>query len=113
MKFRIKDREYEWDGNMTLEEAMLLFDKAGIGIAEIAREQMRGNPYVQATMIYFMKKRAGEAVRWQDMASFSLTDVEVVPEDDDEATEDGAPAGEPPDPTKADGETPESDITNT
>lgn len=116
MKFKIQDREYEWDGDHTLAEAMLFFDKAGVGVAEVQREMMRGNPYVTATLMFILKKRAGEAVRWQDMQAFSITDLQPVLEAGEEAAEEGdakESAGDAPDPTEVSGMTPEPDIGTT
>lgn len=116
MKFRIKDREYEWDGDHTLAEAMLFFDKAGVGVAEVQREMVRGNPYVTATLMYILKKRAGEAVRWQDMQEFSITDLQPVLEGGEESAEasgEQEPVGDTPDPTEVSGTSPEPDTGTT
>lgn len=109
MKFKIKENEYEFDGNYTLSEAMLFFDKANVGMAEVQGELARGNPYVTATMMFVLKKRANEAVRWQDMQAFTILDFRVVLDEDDMPDgEEGEPsAGASPDPTEAPGTTPE------
>ena len=117
MKFEIGDREYEFDGEYTLAETMLFFDKANIGIAELSRELMRGNPYVIVTLMYILKKRAGEAVRWQDMQDYSINDFRQVladtEEDGDGAAGDDDTAGNGPDPTAEPGTTLETATAST
>ena len=120
MKFEIGDREYEFDGEYTLAETMLFFDKASIGIAELSRELMRGNPYVIVTLMYILKKRAGEAVRWQDMQDYSISDFRQVLDDtvDTEGDGDGGAgdddtAGNGPDPTAEPGTTHETATAST
>lgn len=109
MKYEIGDRQYEFDGEYTLGETMLLFDKAHIGIAELPRELERGNPYVLVTLMYILKKRAGEAVRWQDMQDYSVTDFRVVVDDDESGDGDAGDdtEGNDADPTEVSGTTPE------
>lgn len=115
-KFKIGDREYEFDGEYTLDEAMLFYDKANVGMGELQRELARGNPYVTVTLMFILKKRAGEAVRWQDMQAHKITDFQYVPDETDsvdDATADGGNTGEAPDPTQGTGATPEPDTAAT
>lgn len=109
MRFRIEDREYEFDGEYTVDEAMLFFDKASVGVAELQAALIRGNPYVVATMMYILKKRAGEAVRWQDMGAFPITALQFIPEETDLPTEEVKEA----DPTQNGGPTLEAATTAT
>lgn len=113
-KFKIRDRVYEWDGDFTLAEAMLFFDRAHVGMAEVQREMVRGNPYVTVTLMYILKRRAGEALRWEDLQDCSVADFQPVPDDDQpEDGEAGEVAGELPDPTKDAGTIPEPDTATT
>lgn len=108
MKFKIEDRQYEFNGEYTVEEAMLYFDKAQVGVAELQANLNRGNPYVVATMMFILKKRAGEAVRWQDMLAFPVMALQFVPEETPAGDESGDDSkGEAPDPTEGTGTTPE------
>lgn len=109
MKFEIGDKTYEFDGEYTLAETMLFFDKANIGIAELAHELMRGNPYVIVTLMFILKKRAGEPVRWQDMQEFSISDFRQIADDAGDGNGDaGDASGDAPDPTGDSGTTPET-----
>lgn len=109
-KFWIEDREYEFDGDYTVEESMLFYDKCGVGMTELNAAFQRGNPYAAATLMYILKKRAGEAVRWQDMLKYKNSDFGLVEDDVPEREE---PAGEAPDPTQLTGTTPEPDTDTT
>lgn len=115
MKFRIQDREYEFDGEYTLDEGLLFFDKAGLGIAEVPLALQRVNPYAAITLAYILKKRAGENVRWDDLRSIKVSEfVSVFDDDDGEQSGDDQPASEEsPDPTREDGTTPEPDTATT
>lgn len=72
MRFTIEGREYDFDRKMTVEEAMVFQDKAGLGLSQIDEELDRGNPYAVTALIYLGKKRAGEAVRWQDLMGLDV-----------------------------------------
>lgn len=119
-RFKIQDRVYEWDGEYTTEEAMLYFDKAGLGMAEVDEALQRWQPYAVVTLMFILKKRAGEAVRWQDLMHLKVSDfASVADEPADGSTDDAVlPSGsegsrEASDPTKAAGTPPGSDTTTT
>lgn len=118
MKFAIEDREYEFDGEYTVAEAMLFFDKAQVGIAELQGALQRGNPYAVATMMYVLKRRAGEAVNWQDMQALPVSALRYIPPSVDELNQlvngdEPASKGESLDPTEVAGSTPQPDTGTT
>lgn len=117
MKFKIQEREYDFDGEYTAEEAMIFFDKAQVGMNELAGAVQRGNPYVLVTLMFILKKRAGEAVRWEDLRHLPLSTFTSIPDEPtavgDDAADDKEGAGEASDPTEDGGTTPESGTTNT
>jgi hypothetical protein len=115
MRFTIEGREYDFDRKMEVEEAMVFQDKAGLGMNEIDEALNRGNPYVTVTLIYLAKKRAGEAVRWQDLMKLDLNTFKVLPPQPDPGDEGDVP-GVPEqraDPTLPDGTTQSGDTTAT
>lgn len=119
-RFKIEDREYDFDGEYTAAEAMLYFDKAGIGLNELNAALERGNPYVLVTLMYILKTRAGEKVRWQDLMHLPVSAFSSIPDDNDGAADDGETGdgpgertGETLDPTKDGGTTPEPDTATT
>lgn len=114
-RFRIEDREYEWDGEYTTEEAMLFYDKANLGMAEVDAALQRWHPYAAVTFMFILKKRAGEAVRWQDLMHLKVSDFAPVidePTDDTEPATGSEGPREASDPTEAGGTTPEPDTTS-
>lgn len=119
-RFRIEDREYEWDGQYTTEEAMLYYDKANLGMAEVDEALQRWHPYAVVTFIFILKKRAGEAVRWQDLMHLKVNEFAPVVDEPADGTTDTAPlpdgsegSREASDPTEEDGTIPGSDTTTT
>ncbi len=113
-KFKIQDRVYEFDGLYTTEEAMLYWDKAKVGMPDLGEQFRIGNPYVAVTLMYILKRRAGEAVRWEDLVHVPVSEFTVLPADSAPDPAEGSEGtGEAPDPTKDAGTTPASDTTNT
>lgn len=90
MRYTIEGEEYEFDAKVTVEEAMLIQDKANLGLSEFDPALRKGNPYAIAALILILKKRAGEAVRWQDLMGLDLLTFAIVPEPVEE--EPGKPA---------------------
>jgi hypothetical protein len=108
MKFSIEDREYEFEAKITVEEAMIIQDKAGLGLTEFDPALGRGNPYAIAALMLILKKRAGEAVRWQDLLKLDAMTFRMIPDEiPDLPDADDAPAtrAAAPDPTSPPGKT--------
>lgn len=119
MRFKIEDREYEYDATLTVEEAMFLQDKTGLGMNECDAAITKGNPYAIAAWMMILMKRAGVVVRWQDMLKLDIRTFRIIRDDPDDPDEDNAESdgnqqgeGEP-DPTQPDGTTPESATSST
>lgn len=98
MKFSIEGTEYTFDDRLTVEESMLIHEKSKVGMAGLFPELRQGNPFIIAALVFIAKKRAGEAVRWQDIMSLDLFTFRMLP--DDEPTPDEKDAKEP-DPTSS------------
>lgn len=88
MKFLIGDREYEYDGKITVADAMFIHEKSGIGIAGLNRALLGdgtqagdGNPHAIAAWCFLLKRRAGEAVRYDDMLQIDITNYRLVPDE--------------------------------
>jgi hypothetical protein len=115
-RFKIEDREYEFDGEFTAAEAMQFFDRAHIGMAQVDAELERWNPYAIVTFMHILKTRAGEKVRWEDLMSLPVRVFTPVIEDTSSVDGEPNPAEgqrEAQDPTRDAGTTPESDTTST
>ncbi|MGH3439668.1 MAG: hypothetical protein ACRDRN_24840 [Sciscionella sp.] len=104
MKFTFEGDHYDFDlgGKLTVAEAMLIHDKAHIGMSEWLGELSKGNPYAVASLIYIVKRRAGEALRFDDLLSMDLMSFEVIR---DEQAEPEAAVASAPDPTSRSGKT--------
>lgn len=108
--FTIEGKTYEWDnGVLTVEEAMLLKDKTGMGLVQWNHGLAMRDGYAEAALIFFAKKRAGEAIRWQDLSGLNLATFAIH---DDEPVAEGEKEGEGeakkvrPNPTSRGGKTP-------
>jgi len=103
----IEGKEYEYDGKLTVGDAMFIFDKARIGVNDLNRALIaEGNPYALAAWLFLMKRRAGEAVRWEDMSKLDMASFNWLPDesaDAEEPTSEGEPAAEE-NPTSTPGE---------
>jgi hypothetical protein len=105
MRFAIEDREYEFDGKLSVEEAMLMHEKTnGLGLIKFNSELADGNPFAIAAWMFLLKRRAGEAVRWQDMLKLDVNTYkpifDEIPGAGDSDDGDTGTAGEAaPDPT--------------
>lgn len=102
MQFKIEGRTYEFDeSRLTVAEARVIKKHAGLGLAEFGDGIRRGDPDAIVSMLFIAKRRAGEAVRWQDFDEFNLADIdmgdEAAAEGDEEDTSDAEQAE--PDPT--------------
>lgn len=115
MRFTIEGKEYPFDRKITVEEAMVIQDKAKLGLNEFDPALLRGNPYALCALIYLGKRRAGEAVRFQDLLGLDLLTL-TLHYDEPEQDDAGEPEGEQaeskaeakratPDPTSRGGKT--------
>lgn len=113
-RFEIEGRTYDYDGKISVEDAMFIHEKSGLGMAKFNRELLvELNPSAVAAWIFLLKRRAGEAVRWQDILKLDLRTFTVHFEDEpEEDAEDGENVPEAPDPTTA-GTTPPDGTTST
>lgn len=102
MKFGIDGREYEYDGKLTVKDGMFLFEKAKIGMTKLNDAIIiEGNPIAIAAWMFILKRRAGEAVRWDDMLELDLHTFKVIPdvaEPDKDEDKGGAEASDPTSP---------------
>jgi hypothetical protein len=100
LKFAFGDREYAYDATLTVEEAMLLQDKAGLGVNEVDAALAKGNPYAIAAFMLVLMRRAGVVLRWQDVLTMDIRTFQIIPDDANVDTEaEAAPGGPAQDPT--------------
>lgn len=84
-KWMIEDREYDYDGKIMLSDAMFIHEKSGVGVAGIHRALLGdgtqpgdSNPHAIAAWCFLLKRRAGEAVLYADMAKMDITSFRPV-----------------------------------
>ena len=97
---------------------MIVQDKASLGMNEFDQAMLKGNPYAIAALLFILKKRAGEAVRWQDMMKLDIRTFRAVFDEDAEnsAESDDDTKGRDevrPDPTSPNGKTRKRATTST
>lgn len=90
MKFSIGDGpEYEFDETTLLvSEARLIKAHAGMGLKAFGEALEGGDPDALAAMLLIARRRAGEAVRWEDLGSVDLGKLNVVDENTEGESED-------------------------
>lgn len=112
-KWMIEGREYEYDGKILLSDSMFIHEKSGVGVAGINRALLGdgtqpndSNPHAIAAWCFLLKRRAGEAVRYDDMRNIDISTFRPVFEEkpsEDEPAE--KTPGEAADPTARNGTT--------
>lgn len=100
-KFAIEDKEYDYDGKISVKDSMFIYEKSKVGIAEFQYAIFgEGNPFAIAAWVYILKRRAGEAVQWDDVLDLDLRTFKFI---EDEV--------EPKPPTEEESEVSEADPT--
>lgn len=110
MKFRIEGEDLEFEEDtLTVAEARLIKKHTGMGLKSFAEGSKDGDPDALVAIVFLAKRRAGQAVRWQDLDSLDLAKLEAISESVDESP--GTDVADPPIwPT---GETPTDEPTST
>jgi len=108
MKIRVEGADYEFDDSTLLvEEARLIKKYTGMGLKSFTEASKDGDPDALVAIVYLAKRRAGEAIRWQDLDNLDLAKLEAI----DETIRDASQPHEAPgaddaaDPTWPTGET--------
>lgn len=109
MRFQIEDKTYEYDGKILVEDAMFIFDKSGVGVTGLNQALLEvGNPYAIAAWCFLLKRRAGEAVRYDDMLKLDIANYHALPDapsPEQAAKKDASEGNETPDPPSVNGTT--------
>jgi hypothetical protein len=102
-KFAIEGKEYEWTEALTIKEALEIQDKAMVGGADLFPALDRRDPRAVAAFMLVLKKRAREAVTWNDMLQLNLMTFQFIPDEEPEGEVEEV--DEKPDPTSNAGKT--------
>lgn len=81
MKFRVEGEDYEFDeSTLTVAEARLIKKHTGMGLKSFAESSKDGDPDALVAIVFLAKRRANEAVRWQDLDNLDLAKLEAIDE---------------------------------
>lgn len=90
MKIRIEDQFYDFDQNrLMLSEAMAVKTYTGLTIPDWQKALEAFDPQAVAALVWILKKRAGEEVRFSEL-DFNLADFEVETDEDEPDPTSGA-----------------------
>jgi len=97
LKFEIEEREYVFDWEMTIREAMFVQEKAHVSPRDLWPALDRQDPSAVAAFVFIVKKRGGEAVKWDDVLELNLLSFKTLGTDEDEPEADSTnEAADPP-----------------
>lgn len=100
MRCRIGEKEYDFDFRMTVAEAIFLQEKAFCTVMEFGPALQKADARAIAVLMYMLKKRSKEIVKWDDILKMDVFSLEILPPEDQTVEDDDVEDGEPdPDPT--------------
>ena len=103
MKFRIEGEDYDFDDStLTVKEARVIKKHTGMGLRSFAEASKDGDPDAIVAIVYLSKRRANEAVRWEDLDNLDLAKMETI---DETVKQDEPEDADVPDPIWPSGET--------
>jgi hypothetical protein len=93
IKFDLVGTTYEYDDtSMTVSEARILKKHAGYGLRSWALALQDMDPDALVGLVFLAKRRAGEAVRWQDLDNLDIAKIGILDSDEDaEKGDDASP----------------------
>ncbi len=92
IKFALGDTTYEYDdGTMTVAEARFIKKYASMGLRSWALALQDMDPDALVGLVFLAKRRAGEAVRWQDLDTLDIASIALSAEEDDDDADPPAP----------------------
>lgn len=89
IKFSLNGTSYDYDDTqMSVKEARLIKQHAGMGLRSWALGLQDMDVDALVALVFIAKRRAGEAIRWQDLDNINVNDITIV---EDEAVSDEDP----------------------
>lgn len=105
MRFALGGKEYEFDETLSVKEAILLFEKTGLGVNEFDVALRKGNPLAIAAWILMLMQRSRVVARWEDVLELDIRTWKVIVDPvevgESDAAEEADAAKVAPDPTRA------------
>ena len=93
MRFKLngpigEGREIEFDqDSMTVKEARLLKKLTGMGLRQFGEGMRNGDIDALMGMVYLAMRRQGVVVPWRSLDDFNIGDLDVLPDDEEEAAQ--------------------------
>lgn len=94
--FEFDGRAYEYDGKLTAGEAVTMYERCELGINQIDHGLAVGHPLAICAWVHMLMKRAGVAVKWDDVLKADIRTFRYVPKEKSEDDAEEAPAEENP-----------------
>lgn len=80
--YTFEGKTYEYDDDLNVEEAGHIFDKSKVGIGRLMYELLvEGNPHAIAAFMWVLRRRAGEAVKWDDTKKWKIATFKQISDD--------------------------------
>ena len=96
INFKVGESEYAYDdASMTVAEARLIKKHSGFGLKSWAMGLQDMDPDALVGLVFLAKRRAGEAVRWQDLDNLDIAAIALGTVEDDEEADADPPAPAP------------------
>lgn len=100
IKFELGGTRYEYDDSMmTVKEARVIKEHTKMGLRSWALGLQDMDVDAIVGLVFIAKRRAGEAIRWQDLDNLNVNDINIVEDDGDEDAAADADAA-PPEPAR-------------
>lgn len=82
IKFGVGGTNYEYDDStMTVAEARIIKKHTNMGLRSWAIGLQDMDPDALVGLVFIAKRRAGEAIRWQDLDDLDIAAIELVAEE--------------------------------
>lgn len=88
IKFELGGTTYEYDDTtMAVKEARLIKKHTGMGLRSWALGLQDMDVDALVAMVFLAKRRAGEALRWEDLDNLNINDISIVEDISEPETE--------------------------
>lgn len=113
LRFTFDGREYDFEFNLPIEDAIFIYEKSRVSVADLFAQLDRRDPMCVAAFVYVVRRGAphNEAITWDSMLKaniFSFNWIAVKPDDEDDVPEEEPKQADKVGPTSRGGKTPKS-----
>lgn len=79
LRFTFDSREYDFEFNMSIADAIFIYEKARVSVADLFAQLDRRDPNAVAAFVYVQRRANGEAVTWDDMLKSNIFSFNWIP----------------------------------